>query len=102
MRLVTVKILKQFCLRHPEAAKAIRQWAQRADSGELNNFSELRALFGSADYVPPFTVFNIAGNKYRLIATVHYSSKSIFIRWMLTHAEYDRWTKRYHQGRVKT
>jgi len=59
-------------------------------------------MFGSADYMPPFTVFNIAGNKYRLITTVHYGSKSVFIRWMLTHSEYDKWTKLYHQGRVKT
>lgn len=69
-------------------------------AAQLHNFSELRGLFPSADYVAPFTVFNLAGNKFRLIATVHYMTGSIFIRSVLTHAEYDKWTKRYRQGKI--
>jgi mRNA interferase HigB len=101
MRIVSLKILKQFCLRHPDAVSGVRQWTQRIDTGTPRNFNEMRALFGSVDYVPPFTIFNIAGNKYRLIATVQYTGQSVFVRWLLTHAEYDKWTKLYHQGRVK-
>lgn len=44
----------------------------------------------SADYVPPFTVFNVKGNTYRLISVVDYSEKVVVVRNLLTHAEYDK------------
>jgi len=72
------------------------------EAGNPRNFNELRGLSGSADYVTPFTIFNIAGNKFRLIAIVHYSTGSVFIRQMLTHSEYDKWSKRYRQGKIKS
>jgi mRNA interferase HigB len=56
---------------------------------EFNNFSELRKTFSSADQVGNCTVFNIGGNKFRLIATIHYNRQIIYIRQVLTHAEYD-------------
>jgi len=102
MRLFSLKVLKQFCVRRPHAVSGIQQWAKRMEENSPHNFNELRALFGSADYVAPFTIFNIAGNKFRLIAVVHYASGSVFIRQMLTHSEYDRWTKRYQQGKIKS
>ncbi|MYN28194.1 type II toxin-antitoxin system HigB family toxin [Duganella levis] len=101
MRLVSLKVLKDFCSRRPDASGSVRQWAQRIDSITPGNFSELRSFFGSVDYVSPFTVFNLGGNKFRLIATVHYASGAVFIRWMLTHGEYDKWTRRYLQGKIK-
>lgn len=100
MRLVSAKVLKEFCTSHPGAASAIRHWAQEMTASGLRSFSDLRGRFPSADYVPPFTVFNLAGNKFRLIATVNYTTGSVFIRSVLTHAEYDKWTKRYRQGKI--
>jgi mRNA interferase HigB len=101
MRLFSLKVLKEFCTRRPEAVSGVQQWAQRMYSINPLNFNELRAVFGSVDYVAPFTIFNIGGNKFRLITVVNYSSDSVFIRWMLTHAEYDKWTKRYLKGKIK-
>jgi mRNA interferase HigB len=56
----------------------------------------LRETFASADYVDGLTVFNIGGNKYRLIASIHYNRRKVYIRNVLTHAEYDRetWKRR--------
>lgn len=54
------------------------------------SFVALRKTFPSADQVDRFTVFNIGGNKFRLIAAVHYNRKKVYIRHVLTHAEYDR------------
>ena len=54
------------------------------------SFVELRQLFPSADQVGNKTVFNIGGNKYRLIAALHYNRNRIYIRAILTHREYDR------------
>ncbi len=53
------------------------------------NFAHLRDVFPQADQVGKFTVFNIAGNKVRLIAAVHYNRSKIYIRHVLTHEEYD-------------
>jgi len=59
------------------------------------NFAQLRETFPHADQVGKFTVFNIGGNKVRLIAAVHYNRNKIYIRHVLTHQEYDvgKWKK---------
>ena len=53
-------------------------------------FNDLRRVFASADYVDSLTVFNIGGNKYRLVAAIHYNRRKVYIRAVLTHAQYDR------------
>lgn len=60
------------------------------ESNSFNNFVELKRGFGSADYVKPYVVFNIAGNKYRLISLMDYELGRVFIESILTHAEYDK------------
>jgi mRNA interferase HigB len=62
-------------------------------NNDFSNFAHLREIFRSADQVGKLTVFNIAGNKVRLIAAIHYNRGKIYIRAVLTHAEYDeqRW-----------
>jgi mRNA interferase HigB len=54
------------------------------------NPSELKQVYRNADLVGRRTVFNIAGNKYRLIARVNYQSQMVFVLYLLTHAEYDK------------
>ena len=65
------------------------------ESNNFKHFVELKKTFGSADQVKPHTVFNISGNRYRLIAVVNYALKSVSIERVLTHGEYDegRWRK---------
>ena len=58
--------------------------------GTFTDFSHLRSTFPSVDQVGVFTVFNIGGNKYRLITTIHYNRGKVYIRDVLTHAEYNR------------
>jgi len=60
------------------------------ESNKFENFIDLKRLFGSADYVKPYVVFNIGGNKYRLIGLVDYELGMVSIEHVLTHAEYDR------------
>jgi mRNA interferase HigB len=56
---------------------------------DFGSFAEIKRVFPSADKVGKFTVFDISGNKYRLIAAIHYNRKKVYIRHILTHAEYD-------------
>jgi len=60
------------------------------------SFAELRQTFSSADYVDGFTIFDVGGNSYRLVAVIHYNTQRIYVRNVMTHAEYDRnhWRKR--------
>lgn len=81
-----------------KATDLFNQEAERFDRTKIaqwKNFIELRQIFPSADQVENLTVFNISGNKYRLIALVDYTYQKVFIRHILTHAEYDtdNWKK---------
>jgi mRNA interferase HigB len=56
----------------------------------FRSVDELRATFPSADVVGDLIVFNIGGNKYRLIASIHFNRGKVYVRHVLTHREYDR------------
>jgi len=88
--------LVEFWKRHPEAKGSLEAWYRIMRLEVFADFNALRKTFGSADYVDPFTVFNIGGNRYRLIAVVHYNRRKVYIRQVLTHAEYDgdKWKRR--------
>ena len=57
---------------------------------DFNSFEQLRAAFPSADKVGSWVVFNIAGNKYRLITSIHFNRGKVYVRDVLTHPEYSR------------
>jgi len=64
--------------------------------GRYPNFASLKSAFGSVDKVGPLMVFNIAGHSIRLVAAVHFNTGKVFVRHVLSHAEYDtgRWKRR--------
>ena len=81
---------------YPDAERPLQVWYQTMERENFSDFNNLRETFASADYVDGLTVFNIGGNKYRLIASIHYNRRKVYIRNVLTHAEYDRetWKRR--------
>ena len=93
MHVITRKRLNEFAKLHPDTKNALAQWYNLIKQNEFTTFVELRQLFPSANQVAKLTVFNIGGNKVRLIAAVHYNRKKVYIRAILTHTEYDegRW-----------
>lgn len=90
MHVITRKRLREFSARHKEAAEPLGAWYTIMSRTDFGTFAELRRTFGSVDKVGKFTVFDIGGNKFRLIAAMHYNRKKVYIRHVLTHAEYDR------------
>jgi mRNA interferase HigB len=90
MHVITRKRLNEFTTQHPETLTALAKWYQHAKKIDFASFAELRAVFPSADQVGKLTVFNIGGNKARLVAAIHYNRKRIYIRAVLTHKEYDQ------------
>ena len=96
MHVIAKPALVDFWAIHPDAASSLQAWYRTMESEVFADFNDLRATFASADYVDGLTIFNIGGNKYRLIAAIHYNRRKVFIRSVLTHAEYDRgdWKRR--------
>jgi mRNA interferase HigB len=92
MHIITRKRLNEFAERHPDTKLALLRWYRLVKRGTFTSFAELRATFPSADQVGKYTVFNIGGNKARLIAAVHYNRQKLYIRAVLTHREYDAGT----------
>jgi mRNA interferase HigB len=90
VHVITRKRLREFSVRHPEADSSLRVWYAIVSRTNFTSFAELKRVFRSVDRVGKFTVFNVGGNKFRLIAAVHYNRRKIYIRHVHTHAEYDR------------
>jgi mRNA interferase HigB len=92
MHVITRKRLNEFAVQHPDTKTALQHWYMLMKSGNFRSFAEVRAIFPSADQVGKLTVFNIGGNKVRLIAAIHYNRQKVYIRAVLTHKEYDQAT----------
>ncbi|MBC8552537.1 MAG: type II toxin-antitoxin system HigB family toxin [Candidatus Brocadiales bacterium] len=95
MHIITRKRLLELAKKHPDCSTALESWYRIVKHTDFNSFNELRQTFPSADQVCNLTVFNIGGNKARLIAAIHYNTHRIYIRDILSHKEYDRgsWRK---------
>lgn len=94
MHIITRKRLDDFARAHPDARVSLQHWLTIVRKTDYVSFADLRRTFPSADQVDRFTVFNIGGNKFRLIAAIHYNRNKLYIRHILTHTEYDRGTWR--------
>ena len=90
MHIITRKRLLDFAEKHPNTSTALDAWYRIVKSTEIKNFSQLRKIFPSVDKVGNLTVFNIGGNKIRLISAIHYNTQCLFVRHVLTHKEYDK------------
>jgi len=89
MHIITRKRLNEFAAQHPNATPGLVHWYRTLKPASINSFAELRGLFPSADRVGKLTVFNIGGNTARLIAAIHYNRQKVYVRAVLTHADYD-------------
>ncbi len=91
MHVITRKRLREFWERHPRAERPLRDWYTVVSHAAWRSTHEVRAAFGSADFVADNRViFDLGGNKFRLVAIVAYRSQRVFVRFVGTHAEYDR------------
>lgn len=90
MRVISRKALRDFWRRYPDSEQPLRDWFRITSKAQWTSLAETRGDYPHADSVGACTVFNIAGNKYRLIAAIVYRIKRVYVRNVLTHAEYDR------------
>ena len=88
MHVVSHKTIRTFCDEHPHARSAMDHWYRVAKRATRSSFAEVKASFNTADFVAPHVIFDIGGNKYRLIAEMNFTRSVLFIRCIVTHKEY--------------
>ena len=88
--MISRKALQNFWEKYPDSEGPLLRWHKIMQCHDFDSFAALRVTFPSADKVDKWIVFNIAGNKYRLITSIHFNRNKVYIRRVLTHAEYDR------------
>lgn len=91
MHIITRKRLREAVEEHPDARSSLESWRRVAQSKRWATLVDVRQDWRTADLVGALTIFNISGNKYRLITYIDYQRGKVFIRGrLLTHAEYDK------------
>lgn len=91
MRVVSNKSLVDFATTHPASDAVLQAWRKVIESGTFQHFAALKTVFNATDRVGDFYVFDIGGNKYRIIAAIHFNRQMLFVRHVFTHAEYEKW-----------
>ena len=90
MHVVSHKAIRTFGERHRDATRPLDYWYRIAKRAAWVSFADVKQSFNNADYVAPFIVFDIGGNKYRLIAEINFQRRILFIRGIMTHGEYEK------------
>jgi mRNA interferase HigB len=92
MKIISNSALRAFAADHPQAEAPLQSWRRVIEKNRFSNWAELKATFNSVDRVGDLVVFDIGGNKYRLIASIRFEKQILYIKAVLTHQDYDRGT----------
>jgi mRNA interferase HigB len=91
MRVISRKTLKDFWEKHADAEQPLKAWFHETQVAHWKSFADIKTRYRSADALPGNrVVFNIKGNTYRLVVHLHYTTGIVFIRFVGTHATYDK------------
>jgi mRNA interferase HigB len=88
---ISNRTLTRFAALHGDADAPLQAWRKLVESGTFASYAALKRAFNATDKVGDFYVFDVGGNKYRVIASVHFNRQMLFVRHVLTHKEYDKW-----------
>lgn len=89
MHVISRKRLKEFWGSYLDAQTALAEWFRVTSKATWHSLAEVRRVYPHADPVGDCTVFNIRGNRYRLVTKIYYEHQTVLVRKVLTHAEYD-------------
>jgi mRNA interferase HigB len=95
MHVITKKRIKKAKITFNASASALDGWYQVISKNNFKNFSDLKIFFGAIDKVNEVYVFDMGGNKIRLITSIHFNRQRIYIRQILSHNDYEKgnWKK---------
>ena len=90
MHVISYRRLREYVATHADVQDVLNNWDRVASKAAWTNLIQVQEVFPQAEAVSNFTVFNIKGNNYRLIVSIDYEQQLIYIKYILTHAEYDK------------
>ena len=90
MHVLSKPPLARFWVLHPRARNPLEAWLRCARKATWASFAAVRADYPAADQYGRFVIFDIGGNKYRLIVHIHYNRRKVYVHRVLTHADYTR------------
>jgi mRNA interferase HigB len=89
MHVISFKRIREFFSTHRDAETSLTAWYKTTKKANWQSLADLKRVYPSADLIGRYSVFNIKGNKYRLIARIVYRSQTLFVVAVMTHEEYD-------------
>ena len=90
MVIITYKPIRDFADTHTDALDALNEWFLKTESAQWGAPIDVHQTFSNVDYIGDYRfVFNIKGNKYRLVAMIHFAVRTVYIRFIGTHSAYD-------------
>ncbi len=102
MRIIKPLAVKDYWRKHPDAEPWLKGWMVVVRAANWHSVNDVRGTYKDADAVKvasgsTVTVFNVKGNRYRLVVAIHYNSQCIYVRYFMTHAEYNNqlWKNRH-------
>jgi mRNA interferase HigB len=90
MNTISLRKIREFAKLHPDSQSSLSACYKIVKKSKWRSLVDVRQVYPQADIVGRYTVFNVRGNHYRLIAEINYEFQQILIRQILTHEEYDR------------
>jgi mRNA interferase HigB len=90
MKLISNRALREFAASHRDAAQPLQDFRRKVEKGTFGNYAELREVFPAVDKVGERFVFNIGGNKFRLVAGIDFFRCTMWVKAVLTHGQYDK------------
>ncbi|WP_017294545.1 type II toxin-antitoxin system HigB family toxin [Geminocystis herdmanii] len=90
MHVISYRKIREFAQKNRTIHTALDSWYKIASKAHWQNLIDVQSIFPSAEAVGNFTVFNIKGNQYRLIVSIDYQHQLIYIKYILTHTDYDK------------
>jgi mRNA interferase HigB len=90
VKIISNNALRAFAGQHPQAQGPLQGWRRVIEKNRFDTWAALKAAFNTVDKVGDLVVFNVGGNKYRLIAHIRFEKQIVYIKAVLTHTEYDR------------
>jgi mRNA interferase HigB len=91
MRLLGEPLIDEFRKAYPQSGKVMDRWTAIVRAAEWTSFVDLKGTFNTADYVAPYVIFDIGGNKFRLLTIIDFKESVVIVRGVMTHKEYDKW-----------
>ncbi len=94
MIIYNIELIREHCIKYHQCKGAMNVWESKVKSSSWANFSDIKNMFRSADYVDGLVIFNIQGNNHRLVIEAAFHEGAVAIKWVGTHADYDKKCKK--------